>query len=117
MSRAGGTRPKRKGTRAERLVANLLKEAGLEARRIPTSGNRRAGWEGDLEASLPGLGVVPVEVKARKAFGLEKWLPEGGLLVLKPDRRPPLVVLPLEALLRLAGGQEGGERGGGAWST
>jgi len=64
---------------------------------------------GDLEASLPGLGRVPVEVKARRAFGLEKWLPGGGLLVLKPDRRPPLVALPLEALLRPAGRQEGEE--------
>jgi hypothetical protein len=95
----------------EREVARILKEAGLEARRIPASGNRRAGWVGDLEASLPGLGVVPVEVKARKAFGLEKWLPEGGLLILKPDRRPALAVLPLEALLRLAGGQEGESEG------
>jgi len=100
-----GAKPKRKGTRAEQLVANLLKEAGLEARRIPTCGNRRAGWPGDLEASLPGLGRVPVEVKARRAFALEKWLPEGGLLILKPDRRPALAVLSLEALLRLAGGR------------
>jgi len=100
-----GARPKRKGTRVEREVARILREAGLEARRVPASGNRRAGWEGDLEASLPGLGRVPVEVKARKAFALERWLPEGGVLILKPDRRPPLVVLPLEALLRLARGQ------------
>jgi len=49
--------------------------------------------------------VVPVEVKARKAFALERWLPEGGLLVLKPNRRPALAVLPLEVLLRLTGGR------------
>jgi len=64
---------------------------------------------GDLEAPLPGPGVVPVEVKARTAFVLERWFPEGVLLVLKPDRWPSLVVLPLEALLRLAREQEGGE--------
>jgi len=77
---------------------------GLEARRVPTSGNRRAGWEGDLEASFPGLGRVVLEVKSRRSFALERWLPEGGLLVLKPDRWPSLAMLPLEALLRLTGG-------------
>jgi len=46
-----------------------------------------------------------VEVKARKAFALERWLPEGGLLILKPDRWPPLAMLPLEALLWLTGGR------------
>lgn len=60
---------------------------------------------GDLEAPLPGPGVVPVEVKARKAFALERWPPEGVLLVLKPDRWPSLARLPLEVLLRLTGGR------------
>ena len=51
---------------------------------------------------LPGLGRVVVEVKARKRLALEAWLEGRGLLVLKPDRRPPLAVLPLEALLKVA---------------
>jgi len=32
---SGGARPKRKGAGVEREVARLLKEAGLETRRIP----------------------------------------------------------------------------------
>jgi hypothetical protein len=51
---------------------------------------------------LPGLGKVVVEVKARKRLALEAWLEGRGLLVLKPDRKPPLAVLPLEALLKVA---------------
>ena len=74
----GGKRPKRKGTRAEREVLKLLKEAGLEARRVPLSGSA-PGYPGDLAAHLPGLVVV---VKARRRFGLEGWLEGRGLLVL-----------------------------------
>jgi hypothetical protein len=96
-----GKAPKRKGSRVEREVLALLKEAGLEARKVPLSGSA-PGYPGDLEVELPGLGKVVVEVKARKRLALEAWLEGRGLLVLKPDRRPPLAVLPLEALLRLA---------------
>ena len=96
----GGKGPKRKGSRVEREVLALLKEAGLEARRVPLSGSA-PGYPGDLEVEVPGLGRVLVEVKARRKVALEAWLEGRGLLVLKPDRRPPLAVLPLEALLAL----------------
>ncbi len=96
----GGKGPRRKGNRVEREVLALLKEAGLEARRVPLSGSA-PGYPGDLEVEVPGLGKVVVEVKARKRVALEAWLEGRGLLVLKPDRRPPLAVLPLQALLAL----------------
>jgi hypothetical protein len=96
----GGRGPRRKGNRVEREVLAILKEAGLEAKRVPLSGSA-PGYPGDLEVELPGLGRVLVEVKARRKVGLEAWLEGRGLLVLKPDRRPPLAVMPLEALLRL----------------
>ncbi len=102
----GGKAPKRKGNRVEREVLALLKEAGLEARRVPLSGSA-PGYPGDLEVELPGLGKVLVEVKARKKVALEAWLEGRGLLVLKPDRRPPLAVLPLQALLALIRGAKG----------
>jgi len=96
----GGRGPRRKGNRVEREVLALLKEAGLEARRVPLSGSA-PDYPGDLEVEVPGLGRVLVEVKARKRVALEAWLEGRGLLVLKPDRRPPLAVMPLEALLAL----------------
>lgn len=101
----GGKRPKRKGTRAEREVLKLLQEAGLEAKRVPLSGSA-PGYPGDLVAHLPGLGEVVVEVKARRRFGLEGWLEGRGLLVLRPDRRPPLAVMRLEDLLKALGVKE-----------
>jgi hypothetical protein len=104
----GGKGPRRKGDRVEREVLAILKEAGLEARRVPLSGSA-PGYPGDLEVELPGLGRVLVEVKARKRLALEAWLEGRGLLVLKADRRPPLAVMPLQALLALirAGDGEG----------
>jgi hypothetical protein len=96
----GGKGPKRKGSRVEREVLAILREAGLEAKRVPLSGSA-PDYPGDLEVEVPGLGRVLVEVKARKRLALEAWLEGRGLLVLKPDRRPPLAVLPLEALLAL----------------
>jgi hypothetical protein len=96
----GGKGPRRKGNRVEREVLAILKEAGLEARRVPLSGSA-PGYPGDLEVELPGLGRVLVEVKARKRVGLEAWLEGRGLLVLKGDRRPPLAVMPLQTLLAL----------------
>jgi hypothetical protein len=108
----GGRGPRRKGDRVEREVLALLREAGLEARRVPLSGSA-PGYPGDLEVELPGLGRVLVEVKARKRVALEAWLEGRGLLVLKADRRPPLAVMPLQALLALirAGDGEGAAPG------
>ncbi|RTH02268.1 hypothetical protein CSW47_11055 [Thermus scotoductus] len=83
----------------------LLREAGLEAKRVPLSGSA-PGYPGDLVAHLPGLGEVVVEVKARRRFGLEGWLEGRSLLVLRPDRRPPLAVMRLEDLLKALGAKE-----------
>lgn len=101
----GGRSPKHKGTRAEREALARFREAGLEARRVPLSG-AAPGFPGDLLVRLPGLGEVVAEVKARKRFGLEGWLEGRGLLLLRPDRKPPLVVLRLEDFLKVLNQKE-----------
>ena len=98
--RKAGRGPRRKGNRVEREVLALLRGAGLEARRVPLSGSA-PDYPGDLEVNLPGLGKVLVEVKARRRVALEGWLEGRDILVLKPDRRPPLVVLTLEGFLQV----------------
>ena len=110
--RRAGKAPKRKGDRVEREILAALKAAGLEARRVPLSGSA-PGYPGDLEVDLPGLGRVLVEVKARKRLALEGWLDGRGLLIIKPDRRPPLVVLPLKALLQVLQALSGSRTGTG----
>ena len=57
-----------------------------------------------LSAPKPALSGVPlrVEVKARKKFNtLHVWLTGRDFLILKADRRPPLVVLSLTRFTEL----------------
>jgi hypothetical protein len=96
-----GKKSRNKGQRREREFAKLI-----EGRRIPLSGAQE-GFENDVQ----GLGLN-WEVKARKnGFQmLYKWLEDErekpDALALKADRKPWLVVLPLEKFLELMGGKE-----------
>jgi len=110
--RRAGRGPRRKGDRVECEILAALREAGLEAKRVPLSGSA-PDYPGDLEVNLPGLGRVLVEVKARKRVALEGWLDGRGLLIIKPDRKPPLAVLTLEAFLRLVQTLSGNGGGSG----
>jgi hypothetical protein len=99
---AGGRAPRRKGVRAERALVRLLQAYGLAAARVPLSG-AMAGYPGDL--LLPLLGVQRVvEVKVRRdGFKpLYDWLKNRDLLVIKADRLPPLVVIPLRLAAEVA---------------
>lgn len=101
-------RSRQKGDRVEREIVNTLKELGLEARRQPLSGALPfAGMKGDIRATIPGLGDVTLEVKARKDFKtLTGWLGSHAMLILKPDRKEPLAVMPLAKLLEVLKGSD-----------
>lgn len=90
---SGGRRPYRKGVRAERELARRL---GGE--RVPLSGAAGGRYAGDVVA----LGLTwQVKVEADGWRRLYRWLEAADALALKADRRPWLVVLPLETFLRL----------------
>ena len=93
-----GKRSVRKGKRVEYQVRNAFREMGLECFRVPSSGNAE-GFEGDLILE----GIFRVEVKARKnGFSkLYRWLEDREVLVIKADRKPPLVVMSIETLKKL----------------
>ena len=98
----GGRSPKRKGTRVERECVQHLLELGLTCMRVPLSGALGGVWGGDIELELLQR-VCKVEVKARRKFDtLHGWLSGAELLILKADRQPPLVVLPLSLFAELA---------------
>ncbi len=102
-----GKRPKRKGDRAEREVVKRLVEAGLTAKRVPLSGNV-TGYPGDVCVTLKGRELC-LEVKARKDFKtLYDWLEHRDGLILKADRKEPLIVMRLNDLLAF---REGGDSG------
>jgi Holliday junction resolvase len=98
---AGGRSPKRKGTRVERELVNLLLELGFVCSRVPLSGAAGGAWSGDIHLELLGR-ILKVEVKARREFAtLHRWIAKADLLLLKADRQPALVVLPLALLAEL----------------
>jgi Holliday junction resolvase len=91
-----------KGLRAERNIVALLQNAGFAAERVPLSGAARGRFGGDI--SVPLLGTDRrIEVKCR-ANGWPRfyaWLDNADFLVLKADRREPLVVLRMSEAVRL----------------
>jgi len=95
-----GRAPRQKGDRAERAVVKALQEAGIEAKRVPLSGSAK-GYPGDVCALVGGRKVC-LEVKARADFKtLYGWLQDRDGLILKGDRREPLIVMKLQTLLTL----------------
>lgn len=101
-----GRAPRQKGDRLERATVKLIREAGYPAERVPLSG--AVEWlPGDVTATLPALGDVVLECKARKDFAtLHKWIQHRDGLVLKADRKEALVVLRLVDFLKVLGGRD-----------
>jgi Holliday junction resolvase len=92
-----------KGLRSERAVVRLLQQHGFAAERIPLSG--AAGGRFKSDVSIPLLGVDRrAEVKCRSDGFREiyKWLEGSDLLIIRVDRKPMLVVLPLAFAAEIA---------------
>jgi hypothetical protein len=100
-----GRHSRNKGSRAELALMKFLQAHGFAAEKI--SGLYKAG----PDLSVPLLGVDrQVEVKIRgRAFGaLYRWLDGADLLVVRADRQPPLVVIPLSLAAEIASAAEKG---------
>ncbi|MEM5854357.1 MAG: hypothetical protein QW228_08385 [Candidatus Aenigmatarchaeota archaeon] len=85
----------RKGKRVEYQIRDLLRKLG-PCERVPCSGNARA-FKGDLVLFLKDR-ELHIEVKAR-AQGFKQfyaWLEKVDLLIVKADRKDPLIVLPFK---------------------
>ena len=104
----------RKGGRVEREIVALIRDLGVECRKVPLSGAlaKRLGadFAGDVKAWAFGPDVQPLtlEVKARAAGAgfatLERWLGTCDALVLKRNGVPPMVALPWHVWARLLKG-------------
>jgi len=103
----GGRASKSKGSRRERQVVQILRDAGEDAERVPLSGSAGGSFSGDIE----WLGQT-WEVKARSSGQgwqtLERWLKQSEVagLVLVADRQAPRVYLRLSDLLGLLHAEE-----------
>lgn len=91
-----------KGLRIERQIVNALQEWGYAAERIPLSGAAGGSFGGDI--TVPVLGEdMRGEVKGR-ATGFAQpygWLEGVDFLVVKADRKEPLLVMPLKKAAEL----------------
>ncbi len=84
--------PKAKGSRVEREVRKSFESAGFEV--IRSAGSL---GKGDLHVS----GIGSVQVKARKNFHVYSLFEGADVLVIKADRKEPLVVIPLNKFLEV----------------
>ncbi len=91
-----GRRSRDKGARAERGIVNALKASGIAAVRVPLSGAVGGRFAGDIVLPLLGRDLC-VEVKARADGFRELYCGLAGrdALIIKADRREPLVVVRL----------------------
>lgn len=98
-----------KGARFERELVNTLKEAGLDASRVPLSG---MGHEASENGEFAGDIVVPwlggrEKFEAKKRAGgfalLYRWLGRHRGLFIAADRKETLVVLRLSDFVKICG--------------
>ena len=110
---SGGHSPKRKGVRAERELVNQLAELGLPCFRVPLSGAAGGEWSGDIHIPLLGrTRRVEVKVRGDGFRQLYAWLSKADVLIVKADRRDPLMVLPLALVVELMRAAEYGRKAG-----
>ncbi|ANS03711.1 hypothetical protein [uncultured Mediterranean phage uvDeep-CGR2-KM23-C246] len=100
-----GRRSRNKGARVEREIVALHHALGIEAERVPLSGAAGGSFAGDVIVDK----TYRVEVKARKdgaGFALiERWLAGNDMLIVKSDRKEPIVVLPWSTYGQLMTGE------------
>ena len=105
--RRGGRRSRDKGNRAERAIVAFLQDRGFAAERVPLSGSAGGKYVGDVTIPLLGRDMC-AEVKVRAhGFSHYSWLDGREILIVKQDRREPLVILPLRLAAEIAGRAEG----------
>jgi hypothetical protein len=100
-----GRRSRNKGARVEREIVALHQAMGVEAERVPLSGAAGGSYTGDVIVAKK----YKAEVKARKNGGgfalIERWLEGNDMLIVKSDRKEPLVVLPWSVYGQLITGE------------
>jgi Holliday junction resolvase len=92
-------RSRRKGQREENALVRYLQDRGFAAEK-----SSRTGYTGH-DLSIPLLSIdrkVEVKVRADGFRELYTWLAGADLLIVRADRREPLVVVPLKLAAEIA---------------
>jgi hypothetical protein len=99
----GGKASRQKGNRAERAIVKFLQERGFAAERVPLSGSAGGSYLGDLTVPVVGIDrVVEVKCRADGFRELYRWLIDRDILIVRADRREPLVIMPLKLAAEVA---------------
>jgi len=98
----GGAASRNKGSRAEREIVQRLVAAGFAAQRVPLSGAAGGQFGGDVVATVKGERLL-LEVKVRGTGfrQLYDWLESADALIVRADRKQPLVVVPFDLAVKL----------------
>ncbi|MDD3089374.1 MAG: hypothetical protein WC261_10625 [Synergistaceae bacterium] len=89
-----------KGYRGENNLVNMLKESGIDAKRVPLSGATDF-QKGDIVAN--GM-TGEVKIRGSGFKQIYDWLAAHDFLAIKADRQQYLVVLPIEKFIELLKG-------------
>ena len=112
-----GKKSRDKGARGERAIVKLFQDRGYAAERVPLSGAAGGRYVGDV--SVPVLGndwTLEIKCRANGFAQLYRWLSSHQALVVRADRKEPLVVLPLRLAVDILDKAER-YRAGAAWWT
>ena len=98
-----GRASREKGNRAERAIVKFLQGQGFVAERVPLSGSAGGSYVGDLTVPILEVDrVVEVKCRADGFRELYRWLIDRDILIVRADRREPLVILPLKLAAEIA---------------
>lgn len=98
-----GKKSRDKGNREERKIREIFESAGIECKRVPLSGAVK-GFKGDLLAEIGGETCkIEVKVRANGFKALYTFLDDNDYLVVRADRKEPLIVMPLKDYLERRG--------------
>lgn len=103
----GGRASRQKGDRAERAIVRFLQDKGFAAERVPLSGSAGGSYCGDITVPVIGRDlVVEVKVRGRGFNQIYDWLQGRDMLIVKSDRKEPIVCIPLRLAVDIAAAAE-----------
>jgi hypothetical protein len=111
---SGGRAPKLKGDRAERLVVQLYQAAGFAAERTLKPGAAPGRKASTYDVTVPFLQLdrkVEVKCGAARYGTVYRQLGDNFALVVKADRKPPLIVIRLADVIDVAAVAEKAKEG------
>jgi Holliday junction resolvase len=99
----GGRASRDKGNRAERAIVRFLQDRGFAAERVPLSGAAGGSYLGDVTVPVLNVDrVVEVKCRSNGFRELYKWLEQRDMLIVRADRKEPLIILSLKLAAEIA---------------